>query len=203
MRGGELRAHSTGRAAVPCARLVMLMTLRDWPLSYRGCRAHATGAGLLLILQPPGADLGVLFDISLRRNATGAAAIVPPPPPWMLEGYPDLRRLPPCRGPGKRLPLPARAIVQEPHRTGAESCSGGRKLIVRGENLIIAKKHNAPPGHDYDPISGEDANVSYGTVRSVSGQGKRTLADVIVKRLSPVDRPQEPAAPWPTPRYLI
>ena len=47
---------------------------------------------------------------------------------------------------------------------------------------MAAKKHKAPPGCDYDPIAGDDPNISYGTARSGSGKTKRTLADVIVKR---------------------
>lgn len=63
----------------------------------------------------------------------------------------------------------------------------------------MVKKHNAPPGCDYDPIAGADTNVSYGTVQSGSENRKRTLADVIFKRLFPVDRPTDVAAPWPNP----
>jgi len=64
---------------------------------------------------------------------------------------------------------------------------------------MAAKKHKAPPGCDYDPVAGDDPNISYGTARSGSGKTKRTLADVIVKRLFPVDRPADTVAPWPTP----
>lgn len=63
----------------------------------------------------------------------------------------------------------------------------------------MAKKHNAPPGCDYDPVAGADPNISYGTVRADRGKGKRTLADVIFRRLFPVDRPSDPESPWPTP----
>jgi len=64
---------------------------------------------------------------------------------------------------------------------------------------MVAKKYNAPPGCDYEPITGENANLSYGTVRSGGGKGKRTLSDVIHKRLFPVDRPPDTFGPWPEP----
>lgn len=63
----------------------------------------------------------------------------------------------------------------------------------------MAKKHNAPPGCDYSPISGDNPNVSYGTVEAGSSKTKRTLADVICKRLFPVDRPTGAVESWPTP----
>jgi hypothetical protein len=63
----------------------------------------------------------------------------------------------------------------------------------------MVKKHNAPPGCDYDPVVGADANTSYGTVRAGDGKTRRSLADVIVKRLFPVDRPTDPVADWPAP----
>lgn len=61
------------------------------------------------------------------------------------------------------------------------------------------KKHNAPPGCDYDPVVGTDANTSYGTVRAGQGKTRRSLTDVIVKRLFPVDRPIELGSAWPAP----
>jgi len=64
---------------------------------------------------------------------------------------------------------------------------------------MAAKKHNAPPGCDYNPVSGVDANISYGTVRARSGKVVRSLGDVIFKRLFPVDRPNDSGTQWPRP----
>ena len=71
----------------------------------------------------------------------------------------------------------------------------------------MAKKHKAPPGIDYDPISGENPDVSLGVVKADAGAGlpRRTLADVLFKRAFPTDKP-DPAQPWPTPtadRYEV
>ncbi len=62
------------------------------------------------------------------------------------------------------------------------------------------KKHNAPPGLDYSPISGDDPNISYGTVESDAGPGKppRRLEDVVFPRLYPIDRPNQ-QLPWTNP----
>lgn len=62
------------------------------------------------------------------------------------------------------------------------------------------KKHKAPPGIDYDPISGEHPEVSFGVVKAEAGAGmpRRTLADVLFKRAFPTDKP-DPAQPWPNP----
>ena len=53
------------------------------------------------------------------------------------------------------------------------------------------RKHNAPPGLDYDPITGEEQNISYGVVGADAGQSqpRRRLEDVIGRRLYPTDRP--------------
>ena len=34
------------------------------------------------------------------------------------------------------------------------------------------RKHNAPPGLDYDPITGEEQNISYGVVGADAGQSQ-------------------------------
>jgi hypothetical protein len=65
---------------------------------------------------------------------------------------------------------------------------------------MAVKKHNAPPGLDYDPISGDDPNVSYGTVESGTAEGtpRRSLEDVIFPRLFPTDKPDR-TLPWTLP----
>jgi hypothetical protein len=62
------------------------------------------------------------------------------------------------------------------------------------------KKHNAPPGLDYAPITGENPDLSYGTVQADAGAGqpRRRLEDVIVRRLYPTERPGSDA-PWDNP----
>ncbi|TFI57138.1 hypothetical protein E2493_16645 [Sphingomonas parva] len=64
----------------------------------------------------------------------------------------------------------------------------------------MAKKHKAPPGLDYDPVTGEDPDVSYGVVEASAGAGlpRRTLEDVLFKRAFPTDKPDR-ALPWPPP----
>lgn len=62
------------------------------------------------------------------------------------------------------------------------------------------KKHNTPPGLDYEPVSGSNPNLSYGTVCADAGRRKpsRRLADVVFPRLYPIDRP-DPSSPWREP----
>ncbi len=64
---------------------------------------------------------------------------------------------------------------------------------------MVAKKHNAPPGCDYAPITGANPDISYGTVQAGTAKAKRTLSDVIFKRLFPVDRSPDASAAWPLP----
>ena len=53
------------------------------------------------------------------------------------------------------------------------------------------RKHNAPPGLEYDPITGEEQNISYGGVGADAGQSqpRRRLEDVSGRRRYPTDRP--------------
>lgn len=64
----------------------------------------------------------------------------------------------------------------------------------------MAKKHKAPPGLDYDPVSGENPDVSFGVVKAEAGEGlpRRMLADVLFKRAFPTDK-LDPSQPWTTP----
>ena len=66
---------------------------------------------------------------------------------------------------------------------------------------MVIRKHNAPPGCDYDPVTGENPNISYGTVEALEGRDgeRRTLANVICKRLYPTDPPTDPSLPWDSP----
>jgi hypothetical protein len=62
------------------------------------------------------------------------------------------------------------------------------------------KTHSAPPGIDYSPITGENPNVSYGTVEAGGGKAgpRRRLDDVVFPRLYPTERP-DPSLPWADP----
>lgn len=64
----------------------------------------------------------------------------------------------------------------------------------------MAKKHKAPPGIDYDPITGEDPRISYGTVEAelINGGSRRRLEDVIFRRLYPTEKPDQ-SLPWTNP----
>lgn len=64
----------------------------------------------------------------------------------------------------------------------------------------MVKKHSAPPGLDYDPITGANPNLSYGTVGSDAGPKlpRRRLEEVIFRRLFPTERP-EINHPWENP----
>lgn len=64
----------------------------------------------------------------------------------------------------------------------------------------MAKKHKAPPGLDYDPVTGSNSNISYGTVEAQAGPDlpRRALEDVILRRLYPTER-QDAGSPWRNP----
>lgn len=65
---------------------------------------------------------------------------------------------------------------------------------------MATKKHKAPPGRDYEPVTGENPNISYGTVEAGNPESaqKRRLEDVIFARLYPTDKPN-PVLPWTSP----
>lgn len=61
------------------------------------------------------------------------------------------------------------------------------------------KKYNALPSLDYDPITGDNPDISFGVVEAADlGGRRRRLEDVVVKRLFPTERP-DPFEPWPSP----
>lgn len=66
---------------------------------------------------------------------------------------------------------------------------------------MAVKKHQAPPGCDYEPICGENPNVSYGVVLADTGEKgvQRTLTDVLFRRYYPTERPSDPHQPWTDP----
>lgn len=65
---------------------------------------------------------------------------------------------------------------------------------------MATKKLKAPPGRDYDPVTGANPNISYGTVEAGDGKSeqRRRLEDVIFARLYPTEKP-DPALPWINP----
>lgn len=65
---------------------------------------------------------------------------------------------------------------------------------------MATKKHKAPPGLDYAPISGETENLSFGVIQAAGGDGETNTAEgAIFRRLYPILRPDDPALPWTQP----
>ncbi|MFW2831698.1 hypothetical protein [Sphingomonas sp. ID0503] len=63
----------------------------------------------------------------------------------------------------------------------------------------MAAQMKIPPGLDYAPISGTNPNLSYGVVEAANGdEPRRTLSDVLVRRLFPTERPGA-GLPWENP----
>lgn len=62
---------------------------------------------------------------------------------------------------------------------------------------MATKKHKAPPGLDYAPITGE-TDLSFGIVQA-KDDGKHSATDSVFRRLYPILRPEDPSAPWRTP----
>ncbi|MFW2828520.1 hypothetical protein [Sphingomonas sp. ID0503] len=60
----------------------------------------------------------------------------------------------------------------------------------------MANKAKPPAGLDYVPVAGSNPNLSYGVIEAVNGdEPKRTLGDVILRRLFPTERPA-PGSSW-------
>lgn len=62
----------------------------------------------------------------------------------------------------------------------------------------MGKKLKAPPGLDYQPVTGDVENVSFG-VAQAGGDTALTAEQFIGKRAFPVMRPKDLALPWPQP----
>lgn len=63
----------------------------------------------------------------------------------------------------------------------------------------MAAKAKPPAGLDYVPEPGPNPHLSYGVVEAANGdEPKRTLSDVVVRRLYPTERPPA-GAPWDHP----
>lgn len=59
------------------------------------------------------------------------------------------------------------------------------------------KKHAAPPGLDYEPVTGACEDLSFGVVQTDPGAAhSKTAAGAIFRRLYPVLKPEDPAQPW-------
>lgn len=62
----------------------------------------------------------------------------------------------------------------------------------------MAKKLKAPPGLDYDPVTGEVENLSFGVAQA--GDTKTLTAEEFVgRRAFPVMKPKDLSLPWPQP----
>lgn len=65
---------------------------------------------------------------------------------------------------------------------------------------MAKKKHSAPPGLDYDPITGSCENVSFGIVQTEGKAGNsRSAEGTAFRRLYPVLRPDNRQTPWEQP----
>lgn len=56
-----------------------------------------------------------------------------------------------------------------------------------------------PPGLDYVPIPGSDANLVFGVVRASLAGNRTTAAEAVFRRLFPVAKPADVYEPWPKP----
>lgn len=69
----------------------------------------------------------------------------------------------------------------------------------RGDSEVVIKKHNTPPGLDYEPITGVHSNISFGIVQASSkGGATHTASSTIFRRLFPVAKPED-ASDWSNP----
>ena len=64
---------------------------------------------------------------------------------------------------------------------------------------MAIKKHNTPPGLDYEPLTGAHTNISFGVIQASSNNGEtRTASSAIFRRLFSVSRPDD-AGNWSMP----
>ena len=61
---------------------------------------------------------------------------------------------------------------------------------------MAIKKHSAPPSCDYQPITGQFSEISFGVVEA-DGEPRRRLEDVIAKRYFPTEKPSNLGIVWP------
>jgi hypothetical protein len=65
---------------------------------------------------------------------------------------------------------------------------------------MATKKHAAPPGLDYAPITGALEDVSFGVIQATpSDERTNTAEGAIFRRLYPILKPDDPAQPWSQP----
>jgi hypothetical protein len=60
---------------------------------------------------------------------------------------------------------------------------------------VATKKHKAPPGLDYAPITGPTSTLGFGIVQATNGD-ENSATSAVFRRLYPVLRPDHPNAPW-------
>jgi hypothetical protein len=66
--------------------------------------------------------------------------------------------------------------------------------------IMATKKHNAPPGLDYSPITGEMDELSFGVIQADPNQKQTNTAEgAVFRRLYPILKPSDPALPWVQP----
>lgn len=64
---------------------------------------------------------------------------------------------------------------------------------------MATKKHNAPPGLDYSPITGVEDDVSFGVIQAEPGRAENTAEVAVFRRLYPVLKPVDATLPWDQP----
>jgi hypothetical protein len=64
---------------------------------------------------------------------------------------------------------------------------------------MAARKHKAPPGLDYAPITGSRRDLSYGVVQADGDNGINTAEAAVFRRLYPILKPADPTLPWEQP----
>lgn len=62
---------------------------------------------------------------------------------------------------------------------------------------MATKKHKAPPGLDYAPITGTREDLSFGIIQAAPGEKQTNTAEgAIFRRLYPILKPEDSALPW-------
>lgn len=75
-----------------------------------------------------------------------------------------------------------------------------KKAANNTAQIATIKKHAAPPGLDYSPVTGRLEDLSFGVIQAEPGaRPTRTAEGAIFRRLYPICKPDDPAMPWAKP----
>ena len=65
---------------------------------------------------------------------------------------------------------------------------------------MATRKHSAPPGLDYAPVTGTIEDMSFGVIQATPGDEQTSTAEgAIFRRLYPILKPADPVQPWSQP----